>query len=192
MEDKLQSPILKSAMTAVFVIVSYLISNCFLVTEYFLSFLESKWHLTVSVAIYTAIQNIFFLFLLSKRTEINVDIYDKKDESHSISIEEKPRKIIAKIKLSGHLDDIQETVTITFPEWVDSMIEADPGIKQISISPDVYCIKLSDKEISFAFDIAIKDIYGGTSRKNDIFAEISGKSLRYNKISKKLLVQYKK
>lgn len=192
MEDKLQSASFKSIITGVFVTLAYLISNYFVITEYFFSFLNPNWHITVSVAMYTGLLNALFLYFLSKRTEINVHIYDKKNESYNVTIEEKPRTVSVKIKLVGNLEKINETINIRFPDWIDSMVKADPLINQISTSPDVYVIKPSDREVIYDFDIRIKDSYVETSRKNDIRAEISGCTLRYYKIKEELSVQYKK
>lgn len=191
MEDKLQSPIFKSLMTGVFVALSYLISDLFLITTIILPILNSKWHVTVSVAIYTGLLNALFLFLLSFRTNINVDVCDKKDESYNVTIDERPRNIALKIKISGNVKNIKETVSIVFPEWIDLTVAADPSIKLASGKTNEYIIALSEKEISFTFSVSVNPSYQSVTRKNSITTKITGNFCRYSKHNKELLVQYK-
>ncbi|MGX6962938.1 hypothetical protein [Vagococcus xieshaowenii] len=192
MEDKLQHPIFKAIMTGVFVTISYLISNNFLITKHFLVLSDPKWHVTVSVSIYSGLLNALFLYLLSLRTTIRVDITDKKDESYNILVDETPRSVVVKVKVLGNKEGIKEKVTIKFPEWIDSMVKADPSIKQVGNSQSEYCITINEEEISFTFDIGIKPMYDTAGRKNDISSEITGNIFRYCKKKKNLVVQYKK
>lgn len=197
MKDKFQSDILMTISTAIFAGISYFISGYFQISTLIFKFTDIKWHVTVSVAIYTAILNGLFLYALSVRTVVNVTIIEKKDKSDKIRLDDKPRATEVRITVNGNLKRVENNVEIIFPQWIDAMAKGSPDLKQSEENPQRYLIDLSgivqnsNNEISiFYFDITINPIYEETGRKGMIVAKINGNKFRYTKSKKDLAVHY--
>ncbi|EGQ26749.1 hypothetical protein HMPREF9372_1290 [Sporosarcina newyorkensis 2681] len=198
MNDKFQSDIFKTLATAIFAGISYLGADCFQITSLLFNFSDPMWHVTVSVAIYTAILNSLLLFLLSKRTSVKVNITERKDKSNKISLTDKPRTTEIKIAVRGNLSKITGMIEVIFPKWVDIMTKGSPDLKQCEDDSQKYFIDLSgivensQSEVSlFYFDITMNPLYEETGRSGEIIAKIHGNSLRYSKNTSKLTIHYK-
>ena len=197
MNDKFQSDIFKTLATAIFAGISYLVADCFQITTLLFKFSEPTWHVTVSVAIYTAFLNIILLCLLSKRTSVKVNITERKDQSNKISLTDKPRAAEIKIVVRGNLKKINGTIEVTFPKWVDVMTKGSPDLMQSENDSQKYIIDLSgivensDSEVSlFYFDITMNPLYLETGRSGEIIAKVHGSSFRYSKNTNKLTIHY--
>lgn len=197
MNDKFQSDIFKTLATAIFAGISYLGADCFQITTLLFNFSEPAWHVTVSVAIYTAFLNIILLYLLSKRTSVKVNITERKDQSNKISLTDKPRATEIKIVVRGNLKKINGTIEVTFPKWVDVMTKGSPDLMQSENDSQKYIIDLSgivensDSEVSlFYFDITMNPLYLETGRSGEIIAKVHGNSFRYSKNTNKLTIHY--
>lgn len=188
MQDKLQTDIVKSLMTALFAGISYLFCGMFQITKYFLTFSDKKWHITVSVAIYTALLNAIFLYIISKRTLISVEIMERKDKSNTIKLSDKPRAIAIKVVARGNLKKISGDIVITFPKWIDVTPKGSPDLKPDPKDTQRFLISLTDflkdspnEGGTFFFDINMNETYINTERIGTIQASFSGSSLRYAK-----------
>lgn len=197
MRDKLQSDIFKTLSTAFFAAISYFIAELFQISTLIFKFSDTKWHVTVSVAIYTAALNSFLLYALSKRTSVQVVIIERKDKSDKIRLDDKPRATEVRINLNGNLNKIKNNVEIIFPQWIDVMAKGSPDLKQSENDSQKYLIDLSgivhNSEIEvgiYYFDITIKPIYEESGRKGEILAKVNGNKFRYAKNVKKLTVHY--
>lgn len=196
MENKMSvSDVIKYLSAPIFAALSYIIAERWQISNIIFKFSDPKAHITVSVGIYTAIMNLLFLWTLSKRTTVSSKIKDRKDQSNKIKIDEKPRKIEVEVSVSGNTNNVDEIISIVFPEWVDVSTKATPDIKLDETNPNKYNIKLSNivnsKEVrSYFFDISLKTIYAETNRVGMIKATCSGNSFRYQKKDKDLQIQY--
>ncbi|MDT2638634.1 hypothetical protein P7D31_00700 [Enterococcus dongliensis] len=198
MENKMTvSDVIKYLSAPVFAAMSYIIAERWQISNAIFKFSDPKVHITVSVGIYTAIMNLFFLWALSKRTTVSSKVKDRKDQSNKIKIDEKPRKIEVEVEVTGNTNNIDEIISIVFPEWIDVSTKAVPDIKADENNPNQYNIKLSNivnyKEVrSYFFDINLKTIYAQTNRVGMIKATCSGNFWRYQKKDKDLQIQYVK
>lgn len=195
MKDRLQSDIFKTLMGAIFASLSYFFANSFQISKLFLNLSDSKWHVTISVFIYTALLNSLLLWFLSLRTSVQVEIIERKDKSDKIRLDDKPRATEVKVIVDGNLKKIEETVEVTFPEWVDVMVRNTPDLNQQS--SQTYHVNLADIVSSgksetrvFYFDITMKSLYMESGRTGEVVAKINGCSLRYHKSVKVLTVHY--
>lgn len=198
MENKLSvSNVIKYFSAPVFAALSYIIAERWQISNNIFKFSDPKVHITVSVGIYTAIMNLFFLWVLSKRTTVSSKVKDRKDESDKIKIDEKPRKIEIEVSVSGNTNNVDEKIIVVFPEWIDVSIKATPDIKVDENNPNIYSIELvnivNSKEVrSYFFDISLKTIYAESNRVGMIKATCSGNFWRYQKKDKDLEIKYVK
>lgn len=197
MNDKFQSDIFKTIATAIFAGLSYLGADCFQITTLIFNFSEPAWHVTVSVVFYTAFLNITLLCLLSKRTNVKINITERKDQSNKISLTDKPRATEIKIVVRGNLKKINGTIEVTFPKWVDVMTKGSPDLMQSENDSQKYIIDLSGivensgSEVSlFYFDITMNPLYLDTGRSGEIIAKVHGNCFRYSKNTNKLTIHY--
>src|SRR5690606_8990900 len=188
MKDKLQSDIFKTLCAALFAGVSYFLTDCYQISMLIFNFSDPRWHITVSVGIYTAFLNGLFLFALSKRTSVQVEIIERKDKSEKIRLVDKPRAIEVRVTVNGNLKKIKSNVEVIFPQWIDVTPRGSPDLKQNEKDSQKYLIDLSGivqnskSEISiFYFDITMNPIYEETSRIGEILATVNGNTLRYAK-----------
>ncbi|MDE5414575.1 hypothetical protein [Alkalihalobacterium chitinilyticum] len=197
MKDKLQSDIFKTLSTAFLAGISYFIADFFQVSTLIFNFSDVKWHVTVSVAIYTAVLNGLLLYALSKRTNVQVVIIERKDRSDKIRIFDKPRATEVRVTVNGNLKKIRNNVEVIFPQWIDVMPKGSPDLKQSENNSHNYLIDLSGivqnskSEVSiFYFDITMNPIYEKTGRVGEVLAKVNGSTLRYAKSVENLTVHY--
>lgn len=84
-----------------------------------------KWAL--DFGIYNAILGILFTYLLFKvnknKLYINIEILSKSDGSNVIKLNENPKKVYIKLKLTGAKPRKCNKIEIIFPHWVDFQIK---------------------------------------------------------------------
>ena len=103
MKPELKSNIIKIFFTVFFSCLSYIICEYFKISEILFNFKKDSWNVTVSIAIYVAILNIVYLYIVSLKTEVMVEIKDNKDKSNNITISDKPRRISVAVQVKGNL-----------------------------------------------------------------------------------------
>lgn len=186
MKPELKSNIIKIFFTVFFSCLSYIICEYFKISEILFNFKEDSWNVTVSIAIYVAILNIVYLYIVSLKTEVMVEIKDNKDKSNNITISDKPRRISVAVQVKGNLKKIDGKVEIIFPYWLDIMAKAVPDLSEIT--ENKYEINLTDinslnkETITVYFDINIKTNYDSSARNGEISSNINCRRFRYTKI----------
>ena len=194
MKPELKSNIIKIFFTVFFSCLSYIICEYFKISEILFNFKEDSWNVTVSIAIYGAILNIVYLYIVSLKTEVMVEIKDNKDKSNNITISDKPRRISVAVQVKGNLKKIDGKVEIIFPYWLDIMAKAVPDLSEIT--ENKYEINLTDinslnkETITVYFDINIKTNYDSSARNGEISSNINCRRFRYTKINKNLTINY--
>ena len=182
-------------MTPLFAAISYFIADYYQISDILFNFSDNKWHVTISVGIYTAILNMFYICISSKRTDIKVEIVDRKDKSNKVRVMDEPRSIEVITTVEGNLKNIKQNITLKFPKWIDVSTQDNPDLKIVNNDlSTTYEIILEnttkkDKKV-FKFDIYINPIYMQSGRSGVIESEFKGSSWRYNKDITNLEIHY--
>lgn len=182
-------------MTPLFAAISYFIADYYQISDILFNFSDNKWHVTISVGIYTAILNMFYICISSKRTDIKVEIVDRKDKSNKVRVMDEPRSIEVITTVEGNLENIKQNITLKFPKWIDVSTQDNPDLKIVNNDlSTTYEIILEnttkkDKKV-FKFDIYINPIYMQSGRSGVIESEFKGSSWRYNKDITNLEIHY--
>ncbi|WP_231911338.1 hypothetical protein [Staphylococcus hominis] len=115
---------------------------------------------------------------LSYRSQISIKILDKKDESDTIKIKDKPRTIVVKIESNDSLIK-NGYVIISFPKWVDVMKSNDPYIKTITASKFKYSFEEGTTKMYPTFDITLSERHSTSEKEGKIIAKFHGNKVKY-------------
>lgn len=181
MNSKWKNDLIKSSCTLGFIFLSYYLAskiNLFSYIPIIKNSLPKKALFSMAVAIYTAILNFIMFTYLSYRSQISIKILDKKDESDTIKIIDKPRTIVVKIEISNSLIN-KGYVIIRFPKWVDVMKSNDPYIKTITTSKFKYSFEEGTTKIYPTFDITLSERHSISEKEGEISAKFHGNKVKY-------------